>query len=277
MSELSDDTQPTGPIRMCLVGRPGAAKTGALCSLVNDLGLKLRYWNYDNLMDPLKTYIRPERKSLVAYETFTDKLKQLPQMGAIPAGIRPIGTPTAWDNGMAALNKFGTHGGIESWGPDTVAVFDSYTRMGEAAMRKVLAANQRSGLQPWQSDWGEAMRLQESLLEALVGDTIKCHIIVISHLTQISMGKDEKDQPVYSKELYPNALGNKLPPKVGSYFNSIILAKTLGTERKLFTTPMDAVDVKMPTAVASLGMVDVKDGLAKIFTAMRPELKKLAA
>ena len=74
----------TLPIKMLLIGDPKAGKTGACASLANDLGLKLRVANFDGNIGPLLEYARPEARSLIDIEVFTEKMRWGPQGPQFP-------------------------------------------------------------------------------------------------------------------------------------------------------------------------------------------------
>src|SRR5258705_217600 len=130
------------PVRMLIVGYPGAGKTSALAALAN-AGYKLRILAYDKIgnMAPLFAYVHPDKLSNIDIVTFEDKTR------VTPNGIEPAGIPTAFANGMAMMErwKYKNPDGSETdlgkpsdWGSDTIVVLDTLTAMGEAAKRRVM-------------------------------------------------------------------------------------------------------------------------------------------
>jgi hypothetical protein len=105
----------------------------------------------------------------------------------------------------------------------------------------------------------------EDLLALLYSDSIKCNVIVISHITFV-----ERDDGL--NKGYPSALGNKLPPKVGRYFNSILLAKSVGqgtaAKRIIRTSSEGFVELKHPVPGSLALELPVESGLATFFEAV---------
>ena len=218
-----DQHQSSTAVKCLLVGHSGSGKTGLLGTLAN-AGYRLFIEDFDNgldvLMDP--AVIKPENRKNVFYKTFTDKL-----------GARGIPTvpPSAALNAMNALNnwietgedgKSIAMGSVYTWGPKDVVVIDSLTLFGNSILRGVLSMVGRPGGPPQIQDWGEAMRQQEAVIEQLYAEAVKCNVIVTAH---IILG-DDPNNPSAQKG-YPSALGNKLPPKIGSYFNTILQCEKL--------------------------------------------------
>lgn len=246
-------------VKILLIGNSGSGKTGALASLAN-AGLKLRILDFDNGLDSLVRFTKPEFKKNISFFTLTDKLKFAGNT------IIPDGVPTAFADGMKLLLNWKdgdqNYGPMSSWGPDVVFVCDSLTFLGEAILRyvKVLAGNPAGNTT--QPQWGEAMRKQEEFLQICFSTTIKCNVIITSHITflqgenNIQMG-------------YPSALGNKLPPKVARYFNSVLLMKSTGSgsnqKRTILTRSAPTVDLKNPMPDLVPPELDIATGLASFF------------
>lgn len=217
MPQLAEH-QSNNAIKLLLVGHSGSGKTGLLGSLAN-AGYRLFIEDFDNgldiLMDP--AVVKPENRKNIFFKTFTDKL------GA--RGI-PTAPATAALNAMNALNNWLetgpdgkpiSMGGVTSWGGNDVVVIDSLTLFGNSILRGVLQMVGRPAGPPQLQDWGEAMRQQEGIIEQLYSDAVKCNVIVTAH---IIMGDDPTNAS--QQKGYPSALGSKLPPKIGSYFNTIL-------------------------------------------------------
>lgn len=199
--------------KMLVLGPSGSGKTGLLGSLAN-ADYRLFIMDFDNgldiLLDP--KVVLPEKRGNIYFKTFTDKLKD--------KGI-PDGMPQAVPQALNVLNAWvedGVNlGSPYSWGEKDVLVIDSLTMFGVACLRYSLAMAGRSGKQPQMQDWGEAIRIQESLVEQLYSDAVKCNVVVNAHLTFA----DDTSQPGMQRA-FPSALGAKLPPRIGRYFNSMV-------------------------------------------------------
>lgn len=270
------DTPTNSIVKMLIIGDSGSGKTGALSSLV-DKGYKLRILDFDRGLDPLSSFVEDKSKlKNVEYFTLTDAMTSRGNK------IIPKGTPNAVARGTQLLNYWAYDkdnqilsakkaeeavtnlGPAESWGDDTIIVLDSLTFMCAAAMRYVMAINGRAGEHPWQSDWGEAMRISEDFLALLYSDAIKCHVIVTSHITYV------EPEGGLTKG-YPSALGQKLPPKIGRYFNTLVLAETKGgkeSRRVIRTQSKGVIELKTPVkGIAS--ELPLPTALATLFKEIR--------
>lgn len=266
---------------MLLIGDSGTGKTGALMSLAR-AGYNLRILDLDNGVDILASLARneaPEVQARIFYETVTEKMRSLngkPAVDGIPKQFATaVGLMDHWkvpeiknkDTGEIIQVGYDL-GRTTTWGQDDVLVIDSLTMMSRAAMNHALALNNRLNQQPQQQDWGQAMGSIEDMLAMLYSSSIKCNVIVISHITYV--GGDENG---VGGKGYPNTLGQKLPPKVGRYFNSILLAKVKGSgpgaRRLLVTQPEGQIDVKNPAPLNMPRELDLNNGLAEFFKIVR--------
>jgi hypothetical protein len=187
------------------------------------------------------------------------------KMGANGAPI-PVIPLKGLSGAMKVLDNWPDLGKPSEWGADTVLVLDSLTMMGKSALNHVLSMNGRLGAQPQIQDWGQAMEIQENLMALLYGKSIKCHVIVMAHITYI--------QPEGSilQTGYPSALGSKLPPKIGSYFNSTLYVGSTGSgatkEKVIFTKSKGQVECKTPAPGKAKDSYPLATGLASYFSDM---------
>lgn len=237
-------------VKLLSLGDSSAGKTGSLASLV-DAGLKLRILDFDNGLSVLGGYVKD--KALlknVSYVTLRDDYNFL-------AGRVSIKSATAFQRGMNALDngkEFGEGvGGIRSWGPDTVFVLDTLALASKASLYQVMVINGRGAQSPHQSDYGTAMESIERLLEMVTSDSVKCHVIVNTH-TFTSEG---------SMKVYPEAIGSKLPPKVGKMFDNMISLSITGGART-FKTSKDGL-LALKTAKRIKDTYPIETGLRDIF------------
>jgi AAA domain-containing protein len=255
--------------KMLLLGDSGSGKTGALASLA-DAGYNLRVIDVDNGLDVLANLLRDPKSGYskdsltrVDFETVTDKMAVRGQR-LVPAQA------TVWQRAIKLLENWETAssklGPVIGWGDKDVLVIDSLTRLSDAALNQILFLNARLGQRPHQSDWYDGQLLVEGLLQMLYDENVKCNVIVISHITYIG----EEGGPTKG---YPSSLGSKLPPKVGRYFNSILLAKTTGAganqKRKIFTNTGGLVELKTTAPTRVLAEYPIESGLADYFKAVR--------
>ena len=247
------------PLKTLLLGDSGCGKTGALAALAK-AGFKLRIADFDKGLDILYQLLRndPEARANVDFMSFTDQMK------GVNGKVIPKGAPSAAPKFLAALDKWDDGSSIYQWGQETVFCLDSMTFYGLACLRHKLAEVGRLLEAPWQSDWGDAMKILEDTLALLYADAVKCHVIVTSHIAYL----EREGEPVAG---FPTALGQKLPPKVPRYFNTVFRArsKTVGTKtsRVLVTQAEPLVGLKCPNTNIPREL-PLETGLATFFEKM---------
>jgi GTPase SAR1 family protein len=257
----------SGTTKLLFVGDSGAGKTGALASLAG-AGFKIRILDLDNGVDVLRDLLSSGKYSKdainnVEYVTITDPMKNvggkfIPTKASVWQRVASM--LSEWKDGETNL------GSVSSWDNKTVLVIDSLTMLSDAALFYILAMNGRLGQQPHQSDWDLAQNLIVNLLRLLYDESVKCNVIINCHI-KIMGGKDGPEH------YYPNTLGKALPPKIGRYFNSILLAQSSGRgqnlKRQIFTTSQGTIECKntAPSKVAQ--SYPLETGLADYFAAVR--------
>lgn len=275
MPKLGDHQSKT-TTKMLFVGDSGAGKTGALASLAA-AGYNLRILDMDNgldvlnnlLTDPNSQYFKQDPKAAerVDFVTVTDKMKNV-NGRLVPA------TATAWTRAVKLLMDWTDGeqklGPITTWGQKDILVIDSLTMLSTAALNMILSMNGRLGQRPHQSDWGDGQQLVEGLLQMLYDEGVQCNVIVCCHITFIG----EDGGPIRG---YPNTLGKALPPKVGRYFNTALMARTVGQgtmqKRKILTNTSGVIELKNTAPLRVQAEYDLADGLAKYFEAVRGPVK----
>ncbi len=266
--------------KMLLIGDSGAGKTGALASLVFD-GYNFVIADFDNGLDILVAIVRrkdPKLLDNIIYETFTDEMK------AVSGKIFPKGIPKAYSDSQNAMTKweFGKKdtpeyynlGNIGDWDENIIFVIDSLTHCCRAAMRLTLAINGRSGQRPYQSDYGDAQNMVEDMLGLLYSNSVKCNVIVTSHITVIG---DEADSTL---QRYPMALGRALPPKVGQYFNTMVSVRNKGVgasaKRAIRTVSEGILELKVPLPPGVINTdLPIDTGLSTLFKELKGKDKLL--
>ena len=255
-------------IKMLIVGDSGGGKTGALASLAK-AGFNLNILDMDKGTEILFHMLKddPAAMARVDIEQHTDQFKN---MGGQMQVVVPV---KAFPGALKAMDSWPGKGSPKSWGGDTVFVLDSLTFLGEAIFRYVLAANGKLGTSTdpkggaSEPNWGSAIGLQEDFLALL--DQLNCHVIVMAHLTTVSVDGVER--------AFPAALGKKLPPKVGRYFNHTLMAKSTvapgGAKRALYTNTQGLMELKSANPKAAKQSYPVETGLADYFKDMgiKPE------
>lgn len=264
--------------KMLLLGDSGSGKTGSLASLVK-AGYKLWIVDLDNGLDILPDLLgkKNELLQLVNFQTLTDKMK--PRAGRlipVKATVWPRTlamlmdwkdeAPEGYDEKVSGKWTSPSLGNINTWGPEDILVIDSLSFLSNAALNYILMLNGRVGQAPHQSDWYQGQQLIEGLLQQLYDENVKCNVIVMAHVTYL--GEDNGPQ-----RGYPNTLGKALPPKVGRYFNSMLMVRSqgqgAGLKRKLITNVAAGIDLKNTAPSKVKPEYDLETGLAEYFKAIR--------
>jgi len=268
MGKLSEHSS-SSITKMLLIGDSGAGKTGALASLAQ-AGYNLRILDLDAGLDVLANLLKdpnsPYGKDALArveFETLTDSIKTV--------GTRLVpGKAAVWQRAVKLLENWKTEsadfGPILKWTDKDVLVIDSLTMLGQAAMNFILSMNARLGQRPQLADWGDAQALVEGMLQMLYDENVKCNVVVISHIAYIG----EEGGVTHG---YPSAPGKALPPKVGRYFNTTLMARTTGAgtgqKRKLLTNTAGMVELKNTAPLKVKPEYDLSTGLADYFRDVR--------
>ena len=261
-------------VKAICIGDSGSGKTAALASLAR-AGYEVFILDYDNgvdiLLDPI--VLAPEFRSRIIAETLTDKMVK---------GVNgPVcQAPTAARNGVNLLTKWKDYGAVDKWGPNRVLVIDSITMQGNACLNWVRKLNMRVGQGLRINDWGDAISMQERMLQLLYSDEVGCHVIVNAHITY--QGGDDTAIDMGVKG-WPSALGSKFPPKVGRYFNMVVRTVSKGSgenqKRHIQTQSSPVIELKNPMPSLIDAKYDISEGWEKIFAAVTgnakaPEVEK---
>lgn len=240
-------------VKVLLAADSGSGKTGALASLV-DAGFNVRVLDFDNGLSVLKGYVKD--KSKLANVHFVDKLQDEVKLVAGRVGITKA---PAFQRAMEALDK----GGRDFWGadippvlqwtPHDILVIDSLTMAGRASLQMVMVANAAGLKNPEIQHYGTAMENIEKWVQTLTSSAVGCHVIINTHITGV-----EGDA-----RLYPDALGSKLPPKIGKYLDNVVGLRLKGGKR-VFLTQQDGL-LALKTAVPLPEQLPIETGWTTIF------------
>lgn len=281
--------------KLLLMGDSGTGKSGALASLAH-AGYNVRILDFDNgldglvnlLTDPKSPYDKSSA-SRVHYKTLTEPMKNV-------AGKLVPTRATAWPEAVKLLTHWREPaipatsespeipaidlGPVNTWGEQDVLVIDTLTFASEAAMNYHLslqgALNTNRTQNEHRRDIGAAQGLIENMLETLYDTSLKCNIVVNSHITYATQGglPDTDDgKPGGPIVGYPSSMGKALSPKIPRYFNSVLLMQTLGVgpsaKRKLYTSSQGIVAAKTSAPLKVKPSYDIEFGLAEYFAAVR--------
>lgn len=256
-------------IKLLLLGDAKSGKTGSLVSLVK-AGYKLRILDLDNLLDVLKYYIIeqcPEMLANVEFRTLRDKYKNS------AAGTVIEGVPKAWIESLKMLNKWKYKdddeevdlGSPGDWGPDTILVIDSLSRWCDAAynFHQAMAPSGMDG----RNIFFQAQQDVEKQLASLTSDTLECNLIVICHGVY-------QDLEGGATKIFPQGIGQKLSPKIPSYFPNYIRYKNVNGQRTIQTVSDPMIDLANARPSLIKGTFKIETGLAEIFAALRGQAKE---
>lgn len=289
------DHQSQRSTKMLLIGDSSSGKTGALAALAA-AGFNLRILDFDNGLDILRGYVTskespyvqksPDCAGRVQYLTCTDQFRNV---AGAPQPIRAV----AWQRGIEALYHWKELaadgktitcdlGQISTWSEQDVLVIDSLSTVAEAALRYHLALNGKLSQSRTQNesrrDIGATQSLLRSLLQMLYSDSIKCNVIVTSHITLVTesgLGPQSEGAVAEADTArgYPSAIGRALSPHIPRYFNTVLYADVEGSgpsaRHYIYTKSRGNVLVKTTAPLRVRDKYELATGLAEYFAAVR--------
>ena len=272
-------------------GRPKTGKTGSLASLINTGLYNVRIVSLDAGITTLGTYVKPEFKAKVEIVKFKEDY-YCDANGVINFRTPPkmfgkvMGMLFNWKYKDVAGNEI-DHGHVRTWTPDDVLVIDQITALGRAALNNTLKIEGRLEKGPRRRDWGLAQHALDTCMELLASDDIPCNVLVLSHVKLIgppeTEDKDDDDvketkhklQQLIPYRLYPSALGQAQPPLIAGHLPYMLYYNTRrdnrgAIKRIIETQAREDFDISVPLEGVPKEL-DISDGLAKIFAAVRGE------
>lgn len=246
-------------VKLGYIGDSGTAKTGSLTSLVC-AGYKLRVLDMDNGLDSLKSFVThecPANLVNVDYETRRDVIR------SSKAGPF-VGNPRAFNDAMDLMTKWSDGSDPSQWGSDTIFVLDSLSALGRAAYFHARGMN-ASAKDPRQ--WYSAAQAAiEDVIMMLMGAEFRTNVIVISHV-RVTENEDGTSKG------YMNAIGKALGPILPRYFNTLLLAESVGqgknVARSIRTVPTARLDLKNPMPFKLEQTLPISTGMATIFNTLK--------
>ena len=260
--------------KILLLGDAKSGKTGSLVSLVS-AGYKLRILDLDNLLDILKGLILkqcPDKINNVEFRSIRDKYKA----GANGSVID--GKPRAWVDAIKMLDHWKytdeTEGEIDLgkpalWGPDTILVIDSLSRLCDAAydFHESIIPQGKGGAFDGRAVYGNAQDDVEKVLAMLTSKSFATNLIVIAHGTYL-------DLPDGTKKIFPQGVGQKLSPKIPQYFPNYIRYRNRAGKRTIQVTSDQMIDLANTRPDSLKEELSIETGLAEIFAALRGQPAK---
>jgi GTPase SAR1 family protein len=252
--------------KILLLGDAKSGKTTSLAALVN-AGYHFRILDLDNLLDGFKDRVMSECPTLaknVEYRTLRDKYK------TGPTGPMLDGPATAFIAAMKMLDHWKYDdvdlGAPKSWGADTILVIDGLTRLCDAAYayHVSMAGPKTDG----RAIFFDTQKAVEMVLSNLTSDRFETNVIVVCHGTY-------QDLPDGTTKIFPSGIGQKLSPKIPSYFPVYVRYRTHAGKREIQIKSDVMIDLAMPKLGAFEGKsLPIETGLATIFEVLRGKTVK---
>lgn len=247
------------------IGDSGTGKTGSMTSLVK-AGYKIRILDMDAGVDTLKQYVMqecPDKIGLVEYETRRDKYKADAIRGPVIAG-----TPKAFTQALELMTKWSDGSVPAEWGEDTIFVLDSLSAFGKAAFSWAKGMNTMAAKPnpDARALYFAAQSALEDTVAFLTSEEFKANVIIISHVNY-------KEIVEGVTKGYANSIGTALGPILPRYFNTMVLAESVGSgkavQRTIKTVPTGIIDLKSPVTFKLDASLPLSTGLATLFEKLR--------
>lgn len=247
-------------VKLLYIGDSGSGKTGSLVSLAAE-GYKIRILDTDTGVGVLRQYVAhecPDMMKNIDYETRRDAYKGS-QTGMVIKGM-----PRAYTESIKLMTTWTDDTNPCDWGSDTIFVLDSLSTMARSAWEWARAMNPTAkDPRTW---YFVAQQSLESMLSMLTGDDFKTNVIVISHI-RIT---ERLDGIIKG---YPNSIGEAIGPVIGRYFNTFLLAETVGAgksaKRCILTATTGVIDLKNPAPFKIEAKLPLETGLATAFAQLK--------
>ncbi|MGH7238821.1 MAG: AAA family ATPase [Candidatus Saccharimonadales bacterium] len=264
-------------VKLLLIGPSKSGKTGSLASLVK-AGYKLRILDFDNLLDILKHVIQKECLEMIDNVEFVS-LRDRYKHGS--GGVVLEGKPKAWDTALRLCDhwKYTDTTGKEidlgvpaQWGRDCVLVIDSLSRLCDAAYNwhELMIPRGRGGDFDGRAVYRNAQQAVEKFIALLTSDTMAVNVIVTAHVVY-------QEQSLGIVKGFPQGIGQKLSPKIPTYFSSTVLYTNVGGKRTIQTNCTPLMDLANPRPFDMQPEYSIDTGLAQFFAQLvaRPQSKAL--
>jgi len=259
MPKLSEH-QSSSIVKLILIGDSGTGKTGSLTSLLG-AGYHLRILDLDNGLDSLVQWGRrqfPDKLDNVGFISLRDKYK----VTAHGSGVS--GSATAFVKACTLLDKWEDDTKPAQWGPNHILVIDSLTALGKAAFEWAKGMNP-SAKDPRQW-YFSAQQALENIIASLTSEEFATNVIIISHVTY-------KELADGTTKGYANSIGSALGPTIPKYFNTLLLAESIGSgtnvKRTIKTVPTGVIDLKTPIPFKLPTALPLDTGMAEIFSQLK--------
>ena len=280
--------------RLLLIGDSGAGKTGSIMSLAA-AGYKIRMLDLDDGADLLRDYAispgspyvrqNPKVAENIIVKTIREPMRSIAGKPVPAKGI-------VWEETIKMIANWREPeenidlGPVTSWDEDCVLVIDSLTKLAEAALIYHMKLNGCLGGTRTQNearrDIGAAQNYVRDLLNMIADNSVKCNVIVMSHITMVSevgaapkVTDGELQGPLTSG--YPSAIGRALSPQIPRWFNSMLVLRTVGSGQSakhlIYTSSQNVagqiINAKTSAPTKALASYPLETGLADYFKHVR--------
>ena len=257
-------------VKLLLLGDAKSGKTSSLVSLVK-AGYKLRILDMDNLLDPLKYQIMshcPDKIENVEYRSLRDDYK------VTAAGTVVDGKPKCWIDSLKMLNNWSYTDNLTGevidlgppaiWPDDTILVIDSLSRWCDAAMefhRSMIPVG-KGGQADGRAIYGNAQDDVEKQLASLTSPNFRTNVIVICHGVYMTLDDG-------TTKIFPQGIGQKLSPKIPTYFPNYIRYIQKADKRTIQLTSNQMISLANGRPDAMPAELPTDTGLAEFFAILR--------
>lgn len=273
----------TGPNKIIYIGESGAGKTGSLAALAA-AGYNVRILDLDKGVQILRDYMQNKEKSIYLRErpglwdatlaAGTPKrlsfvsLDETMVLAGPPGKQRYTPKGDLWGKAMAQMDDWidgpNKYGNIGTWTEKDVLVLDGLSRLAQAALNQQLAMSgniAKFGTTPIdvRPDMYSAQTAIERLLLTLYSSAVKCHVVMICHIAFTNV----EGEAILRG--FPQTIGKALAPKIGQYFNHVIMAKEVNHKRMVVTDSSGLVKLKTSAPLRVKPEYPLETGLAEYF------------
>jgi hypothetical protein len=253
-------------VKLLLLGDAKSGKTSSLVSLVR-ANYKLRILDMDNLLDPLKYQIMshcPDKIDNVEYRSLRDDYK------VTATGTVVDGKPKCWIDSLKMLNNWSYTDSITgevielgppaTWPDDTILVIDSLSRWCDAAMEfhRSMTPVGKGGQADGRAIYGNAQDDVEKQLASLTSPNFRCNVIVICHGVYMTLDDG-------TTKIFPQGIGQKLSPKIPTYFPNYIRYIQKADKRTIQLTSNQMISLANGRPDAMPTELPTDTGLAEFF------------
>ena len=262
MTSLADHHS-TSIVKLLLLGDSKVGKTTSLVSLIK-AGYKLRILDFDNLLDNLVQAVEsscPSNIGNVEFRTLRDPIKAS-SVGAVIAG-----KPAAWVNAIRMLDNWKYDevdlGPPAEWDSDCILVIDSLSRLCDAAYdfhESMIPKSKSGGEYDGRAVYHNAQQDVEKVLAMLTSEQFRVNVIVICHGVY-------QDLPDKTTKIFPQGVGQKLSPKIPSYFPNYVRYTMKHGQRTMQLTSDNMISLAASRTLPD--ELPVESGLATFFAAFR--------